>query len=119
MSQLPRWLAVSGRQTLALPLGLGALGETEAYLPDKVLSSASFVENVTFGISGATRLVLTLINRRHYSWNVKVLLQDYHMYHFSQVLRKICQMPRRPVIGYSVHLRYTIPIGCALSRRDS
>lgn len=60
VSQLLCWLAVSGRQTLALPLGIGASGETEAYLPDKVLSSASFVENVTFGISGATHLVLTL-----------------------------------------------------------
>ena len=106
MSQRPCWPAVSGRQTLALLLGLGALGETEAYLQDTVLSSARFVEDVTFGISGATHLVLTLTKRRRYGRSVKVLLRDYHVYHFGQVSRKICQMPRCPAISYSVHLCY-------------
>lgn len=64
MSQLLCWQAVSGRQTLALLLRLRALRETEAYLQDKVFSSARFVENVTFGISGATYLVLTLIKSK-------------------------------------------------------
>lgn len=84
----------------SLASGTGGLRETEPYLQDKVLPSASFVEKVIFGISGVTHLVLTLI-KRHYGWNVKVLLQDYHKYHFGQVLRKICQMPRYPVISYS------------------
>lgn len=40
VSQLPHVPAVSGRQALALLLGLGASGESEAYLPDKVLYGA-------------------------------------------------------------------------------
>lgn len=100
-------------------LGLGALGETEVYLQDKVLSSVSFEENVTFGISGVTHLGLTLIKKRCYGQNMKVLLQDCHTYHFGQVLRKICQMYRCLDISYSVYLCYRMPIGCALSHRGS
>lgn len=96
-SQLPRVPAVSGRQALALLLGLGASGETEAYLPDKVLSSAKerYLWHFRCDILGLREKML---------WpGCGSALTGCNIQRLGQVFRDVCQTSRCPVTSSSVH----------------